>query len=64
MTSFHTGRLTSTDASFLYLERRNAPMHIGAVCLFDGAFSATGYRQVIESKLARLPRFVMPISSA
>lgn len=57
MTSFHNGRLTSTDASFLYLERRSAPMHIGAVCLFDGRFDPEQYRAAVATKLARLPRF-------
>lgn len=57
MTTFHNGRLTSTDASFLYLERRSAPMHIGAVCLFDGRFDPESYRKTVAAKLTRLPRF-------
>ena len=55
--SFHSGRLTSTDASFLYLERDTAPMHIGAVCLFDGPVAYLDYVSTIDAKLDRLPRF-------
>ena len=50
-------RLTATDASFLYLERDNAPMHIGAVCLINGEVPFEDYLSSIESKLGLLPRF-------
>ena len=53
----HSGRLKSTDASFLYLERREAPMHIGAVCLFEGELAFEPYLATLERKLSRLPRF-------
>jgi len=52
-------RLTTLDALFLDLENdRNAHMHVGAVALFDGP--APPYRELlalIESKLARVPRY-------
>jgi WS/DGAT/MGAT family acyltransferase len=53
----HSGRLTSTDASFLYLEREHAPMHIGAVAILDGELPFEPYLRSVEAKLARLPRF-------
>jgi WS/DGAT/MGAT family acyltransferase len=50
-------RLTATDAAFLYGERENAPMHIGAVAVVDGDLDFDGYRRSIAAKLERLPRF-------
>ena len=31
-----TCRLSAADAAFLYLERKEIPLHIASVCLFDG----------------------------
>lgn len=45
------------DASFLYLERRHAPMHIGAVGIFEGKLDFPAYRALVASKLGALPRF-------
>jgi diacylglycerol O-acyltransferase / wax synthase len=53
----HSGRLTATDASFLYFERDEAPMHIGALCLFEGVVPYQPYLETIGAKLALLPRF-------
>jgi hypothetical protein len=50
-------RLTSTDAAFLYAERDDAPMHIGAVAIVDGEIDPAAYRRSIAAKLERLPRF-------
>jgi diacylglycerol O-acyltransferase len=49
--------LTSTDAAFLYAEREDAPMHIGAVAILDGDLDFAGYGRAIAAKLERLPRF-------
>ncbi len=57
MSPHHSGRLSPTDASFLYLERRECPMHIGALCRFDGELPFDRYRESIAAKLTRLPRF-------
>ena len=51
-------RLTSTDAAFLYAEREDAPMHIGAVAILDGDLDAAAYTRAIGTKLERLPRFL------
>ncbi len=45
------------DASFLYLEREHAPMHIGAVGIFEGELDFEAYRDRVGSKLGALPRF-------
>jgi diacylglycerol O-acyltransferase len=50
-------RLTSTDAAFLYAERDDAPMHIGAVAILDGDLDFAGYGRAMAAKLERLPRF-------
>jgi diacylglycerol O-acyltransferase / wax synthase len=50
-------RLTSSDAAFLYAEREEAPMHIGAVAILDGDLNFAGYSRSIAAKLDRLPRF-------
>jgi WS/DGAT/MGAT family acyltransferase len=57
MTRPHSGRLTATDAAFLYFERDEAPMHIGAVCLFEGEVPYEPYVESVSRKLAYLPRF-------
>ncbi|HVR29883.1 MAG TPA: wax ester/triacylglycerol synthase family O-acyltransferase [Thermoanaerobaculia bacterium] len=50
-------RLTATDAAFLYAEREDAPMHIGAIAVIDGDLDFAGYGRSIAAKLERLPRF-------
>lgn len=55
--ALHSGRLTPSDASFLYVERPEAPMHIGAVAILDGEIPFDHYLDTIEAKLGRLPRF-------
>jgi len=58
-------RLSSLDASFLHLERPEYPMHVGAVCVIEGApfFGADGrfrideVRDLVLSRLPLLPRF-------
>ncbi|HVS64485.1 MAG TPA: wax ester/triacylglycerol synthase family O-acyltransferase [Thermoanaerobaculia bacterium] len=57
MTRPHSGRLTATDAAFLYFERDESPMHIGGVCLFEGEVSYEPYVESISRKLELLPRF-------
>ncbi len=47
-------RLTSTDAAFLYAEREDAPMHIGAVAIVDGDLDSAAYGRV-DRRQARAP---------
>jgi WS/DGAT/MGAT family acyltransferase len=57
-------RLGSSDAAFLYAEREDAPMHIGAVAVLDGDLDAAAYGRALAAKLERLPRFVQKVVPA
>ena len=50
-------RLTATDASFLYLERKSAPMQIGAVAILDGDQTYEQFYANMEPRLPKIPRF-------
>ncbi len=53
-------QLESLDSAFLYLETRNAPMHIGSVQLYEGVepvFDFARYRELIRSRLPLSPVF-------
>jgi len=55
--------LTALDAFFLYAERPEAPLHIGAVYIFEGepespgGRGALGIRQTLEERLHMVPRY-------
>ena len=36
-------QLTGLDASFLYLETTNTPMHIGSLCIYDQSTAPGGH---------------------
>jgi WS/DGAT/MGAT family acyltransferase len=48
--------MTSTDAGFLYLERRNALLHIGCVGVLQGTLELEALVDHVRAKLPRLPR--------
>jgi diacylglycerol O-acyltransferase len=50
-------RLTPQDASFLYFERSNQPMHGAGVAVYAGHMTLDEVTQVIEQRLHLLPRF-------
>jgi len=58
-------RLSTLDATFLWAERENAPMHVGAVAILesgtlrngDGGVDVSRYRRAIESVLHWIPRY-------
>jgi WS/DGAT/MGAT family acyltransferase len=50
-------RLGPVDAAFLYLERREIPLHIAGVCIFDGEIPYEAFVGAIDSKLHLLPRY-------
>jgi diacylglycerol O-acyltransferase len=50
-------RLSSTDAAFLYLERKEIPLHIAAVCIFEGEIPFDEFVRTIDSRLHLLPRY-------
>lgn len=63
MSEVHFEQLTSIDAWFLYLERPEAPLHIGGVYIFEGRSQtprgrgALGLAKTIESRLHLVPRY-------
>ena len=50
-------RLTAIDASFLYFEKKEAPMHIGSVSLFEGEIPFDDFVAMVNSKMHLLPRY-------
>jgi WS/DGAT/MGAT family acyltransferase len=50
-------RLSSQDASFLYFERKESPMHIGSIAVLEGKLDFEAFRQNIDSKLHLIPQY-------
>lgn len=50
-------RLGPMDAFFLYAERPEQPMHVGATCFFEGRISHRDFTRHIESRLHLIPRY-------
>lgn len=50
-------RLSGIDAAFLYLERKEIPLHIAGVCVFDAEIPFAEFMAAIDSKLHLLPRY-------
>ncbi len=50
-------RLSSEDSIFLYLEKKEMPLHIGAACIFDGEVALEEFTAFVESKLPLIPRY-------
>ena len=50
-------RLSGTDAAFLYLERREIPLHIAGVCIFEDEIPFDELVAALDSKLHLLPRY-------
>ncbi len=50
-------RLTTLDATFLYYEKKSAPLHIGSVSVFDGEIPYAQFVATVEAKLHLLPRY-------
>lgn len=60
-----TCRLSAADAAFLYLERKEIPLHIASVCLFDGPIPFAEFVSNINSKLHLVPRYrQIPVAPA
>jgi diacylglycerol O-acyltransferase len=54
-------RLSSLDAAFLYLEKKESPLHIGSVCLFEGEIPYEGFVKHISDRLHLIPRYLQKI---
>ena len=50
-------RLSGADAAFLYLERKEIPLNIACVCIFDEAIPFDEFLANIDSKLHLIPRY-------
>jgi len=50
-------RLTTTDSSFLYFEKKEAPMHIGSVHLFEGEVPFEDFIAMMDAKMHLIPRY-------
>ena len=50
-------RLSGIDAAFLYLERKEIPLNIAAVAIFDGPIPFREFVANIDSKLDLIPRY-------
>ena len=52
-------QLTGLDASFLYLETPNAPMHISSLAIYDQSTAKGGkvrFKEIIENTTQRIRR--------
>lgn len=54
-------RLSSLDSVFLYLERKECPMHIGSTSIFEGKLKHGDLVRHIEDRLHLLPRYVQKV---
>jgi WS/DGAT/MGAT family acyltransferase len=50
-------RLSPLDASFLYFDQPNQPIHVGAVAIVDGPLDLDAVRAVLGARLGALPRY-------
>lgn len=50
-------QLGPLDSLFLYLEKKEMPLHIGGVFIFDGPLSVDDLKSLIEAKLPQIPRY-------
>jgi len=50
-------RLGPLDTLFLYIEKKEMPLHIGSVFIFDGPISTADLKALIEAKLPSIPRY-------
>ena len=50
-------RLTSQDATFIYGETRNGPLHIGSISFFEDEIAYPELMRHFESKLPLVPRY-------
>ncbi len=52
------------DALFLHLERHGSPLHVAAVCIFDGEIEIEEFAAHIESRLPLIPRYMQRVIPA
>src|SRR6266545_7391601 len=57
-------RLSSLDATFLYFEKKEAPMHIGSVSIFEGQIPFKQFVENLNARLPLLPRYKQVVTPA
>jgi diacylglycerol O-acyltransferase len=56
--------LSAADSAFLFLERKEVPLHIASVCVFDGPIPFEKFVASIDSRLHLVPRYLqIPVFS-
>ena len=55
-------RLTSMDAAFLYLEKKECPMHIGSTSIFESKLNLKDFTRHIEARLHLVPRYLQKVT--
>lgn len=48
--------ISGMDATFLYLERHNSPMHVGSVIIIEGSLDFEEFKKTILSRLHQIPK--------
>lgn len=54
-------RLSSLDATFLYLEKKECPLHIGSTSVFEGKIPLKSLRKHIQDRLHLIPRYTQKV---
>ena len=54
-------RLTSLDAAFLYLEKKECPLHIGSTSIFEGKITRRNLIKHIGDRLHLVPRYLQKV---
>ena len=54
-------RLTSLDAAFLYLEKKECPLHIGSTSVFEGKLSRQTLIKHLGDRLHLVPRYLQKV---
>ncbi|HVP05391.1 MAG TPA: wax ester/triacylglycerol synthase domain-containing protein, partial [Dehalococcoidia bacterium] len=49
--------MSAQDASFLYFEKREAPLHIGSIAVFEGRVDYDRFVDNIAAKINLIPRY-------
>ena len=50
-------RLSAQDASFLYMERKEAPLHIGSLAVFEGQVDYARFVETVAAKMHLISRY-------
>ena len=48
--------ISGMDATFLYMERHNSPMHVGSVIVMEGSLDFDTFRKTLLSRLHQIPK--------